>query len=67
MLSIANEVMACPSNLRMDKWHCGTTHCIGGWACVISEYARKIEAATDTETASYAMLPNYSHLSLRGQ
>jgi hypothetical protein len=62
MTTIANRVLQQPAGLRMDKWHCGHSHCIGGWACVESEYAAKIEAATDTETAAHAMLPSYSHL-----
>ena len=60
--AVADAVLERPGSLRMDKWHCGTSHCIGGHACLISEYARKIELATDTETAAHAMLPSYSHL-----
>ena len=24
-----------PKALKMDRWHCGTSHCIGGWADVL--------------------------------
>ena len=62
MKSIAETVLERPGSLRMDKWHCGTAHCVAGWACVLSEHAKKIESASDTETAGYAMLPSFSHL-----
>lgn len=73
-----------PSNLYMRSWHgrnsCGTTHCIGGFACVLSGAAgRKLEkdigfaAAAQLifecsllgEVPDFYVGPNYALLSLR--
>jgi hypothetical protein len=62
MRSVAAAVIERPGSLKMDAWHCGTSHCIGGWACVLSEYAARIEKESNAETAAHAMLPSYSHL-----
>ena len=62
MKEIAKNVLERPGSLKMDKWHCGTSHCIGGWECMLNKDAAEIEKRSDTETAAYAMLPSYSHL-----
>jgi hypothetical protein len=35
---IKSRILAEPDAFRMDYWSCGTAHCIGGWACVLSGY-----------------------------
>jgi hypothetical protein len=62
MKIIAEKVLSHPGSLRMDRWHCGTSHCVAGWECVLNEDAKKIEQASDAETAGFAMLPSFSHL-----
>ena len=57
---IAKEVVSRPGSLKMDSWHCGTSHCLAGWATVLSPVAQKIESDTDTETAGCAVLPSYA-------
>ncbi len=59
---IGESVISRPGSLKMDSWHCGTSHCLAGWAAVLSETARKIELLTDTETAGCIVIPNYSNL-----
>ena len=58
---IANEVLSRPGSLHQSDWHCGTSHCIAGHCTLVSEDARKIEEQSNTETAGYAMLPNYAN------
>ena len=58
--NISENVMSCPSNLKMDNWHCGTQHCIAGWATTLNPIAREIEKRYNTETAGFAVLPNYA-------
>jgi hypothetical protein len=39
-------------NLRMDRWHCGTTHCRAGWAVIFGgDEGAKLEEALGSETA----------------
>ncbi len=59
---IAENVLDRPGSLNMGKWHCGTSHCLAGWACILNETAAEIEQRFDTETAGDAVLPSYSHL-----
>lgn len=33
---IQEKILAEPENFNMRTWTCGTAHCIGGWACVLS-------------------------------
>jgi DNA-binding MarR family transcriptional regulator len=57
---IAQAVTERPGSLEMSKWHCGTTHCIAGWACVLNPIASELEKKFDTETAGHAVLPSYA-------
>ncbi|MBX3253949.1 MAG: hypothetical protein KF862_07385 [Chitinophagaceae bacterium] len=59
---IAKNVLDRPGSLDMSQWHCGTSHCLAGWACVLSPEAAEVEHRYDTETAGDVFLPNYSHL-----
>ena len=59
---IAHNVLERPGALNMDSWHCGTSHCLAGWACVLNPIASEIESKTDTETAGCAVLPSYANL-----
>lgn len=36
LLDIKAHILAEPDAFRMDVWSCGTAHCIGGWACMLS-------------------------------
>ena len=39
-------------NLRMDRWHCGTTHCRAGWAVIFGgDEGAKLEQALGSEIA----------------
>lgn len=33
---IQKRILKEPENFYMPTWHCGTAHCIGGWAAVLS-------------------------------
>jgi hypothetical protein len=34
---IKSRILREPQKFRMDRWSCGTAHCIGGWACVLAK------------------------------
>lgn len=36
LIRIKDRLLAEPENFEMQSWHCGSTHCIGGWAQVIA-------------------------------
>ena len=59
---IAGIVVKEPSKLKMDNWHCGTSHCLAGWAVTLRPDLQKVENKFDTETAGCVALPNYAHL-----
>lgn len=58
--AVAERIISQPSDLKMDTWHCGTSHCIGGWACIISPIASQIEKKYNTKIAASAVLPSYA-------
>ena len=62
IVKIANSVLSRPGSLKQESWHCGTSHCLGGWATIEDEsgMALRIEKAHNTETAGCAVLPNYA-------
>ena len=35
MVAVVNQILDKPSCWRQDTWHCGTSHCFGGWAQVL--------------------------------
>ncbi len=55
---IAKSILERPNSLKMDSWHCGTSHCLAGWACVINKTAMKIESEHNTEIAGCAIIPS---------
>ncbi len=63
---IADIVLADPDSLNMNGWHCGTSHCLAGWATILNDSARQIELTEGPvigpEIAGCAVLPNYAHL-----
>ncbi|SEV88518.1 hypothetical protein SAMN05428988_0115, partial [Chitinophaga sp. YR573] len=59
---IATTVNNQPGCLQMEKWHCGTSHCIAGWATILSPIAREIEQKTDTKTAGCTVIPSLAYL-----
>ena len=59
---IAVNVLERPGSLDMNSWHCGTSHCLAGWACVVNKQVMKVEKEHGTEIAGAAALPNYAHL-----
>ena len=59
---IANEVLSRPGSLKMNNWHCGTSHCIAGWACVINPVGMRVEKEHSTQIAGSALLPKYAHM-----
>ena len=40
---IKKQILAEPNTFRMDVWSCGTAHCIGGWAAVLTGWTPRIE------------------------
>jgi hypothetical protein len=50
----------------MSQWHCGTSHCLAGWACVIHPDVMKAEkeigGENGTRIAGSAALPSFAHL-----
>lgn len=62
MKEIASAVIDRPGSLDMGSWHCGTSHCIAGWACVLNKDAAALENVYTTELAGAVVLPSYSHL-----
>ena len=59
---IANNVIERPGSLNMNSWHCGTSHCLAGWACVLDEDVMEVEKKESTQIAGAAALPSYVHL-----
>ncbi len=62
MKQIADAVLSRPGSLDMGHWHCGTSHCLSGWACVLDPIAKDVEEKYNTEIAGCAVLPSYAHL-----
>lgn len=56
---VALTILENPSKLFMQSWHCGTAHCLAGWAVHLAGgigYA--IEAFTSPCIAGYILLPD---------
>ena len=34
---VVNQILAHPETWDQTRWHCGTTHCVGGWCQVLGE------------------------------
>ena len=41
--AIAEQVVNNPATLEMGKWHCGTTHCLAGWAVHLASSGYQLE------------------------
>ena len=50
--AVAVAALATPDALKMDQWHCGTSHCIAGWA----ETLFPDQARGDTATQATILL-----------
>ncbi len=63
---IAETVLSRPESLNMSKWHCGTSHCLAGWACVLNPDAMQVEKnigrEEGTRIAGSVFLPSYANL-----
>jgi len=35
---IKDKILEQPEGFQMEGWHCGTAHCIAGWAQILSGY-----------------------------
>lgn len=62
MKEIAERVVSQAHLLTMGYWHCGTSHCIGGWLCLLNEQSKEAEQKYGTQTVACALLPSYAHL-----
>ena len=58
--SVRTQVLLTPERLQMNDWHCGTSHCVAGWAQ---------ELSTDPEIKAMApwlagsrLLPRHAYL-----
>lgn len=60
--ALAKKLLATPDLLDSNHWHDGEKHCLGGWAIMMHEEARRIEQAFGSEIAASLLLPNYTHL-----
>jgi hypothetical protein len=52
--NIFSQVCATPENLNMKSWHshCGTTHCLAGWAVTIHPEGKLLESIFGTNAAA---------------
>ncbi len=44
LLEVAKAATASPDALDMGRWHCGTSHCIAGWAVHLAAGGYELEA-----------------------
>jgi hypothetical protein len=65
---VKQAILAEPDKFRMDRWSCGTAHCIAGWACLLRDIPI-VEGDFTTETVSgeYPGLVASKLLDLRGR
>jgi hypothetical protein len=52
LLEVAKAATATPDALNMSKWHCGTSHCIAGWAVHLAEGGCDLEAEMEKKVGS---------------
>ena len=43
-------------NLNMSTWHCGTSHCLAGWATTIAEKGKELEVKYGSYLAGEMLL-----------
>ena len=58
---IAKKVTEEPSCLHMSSWHCGTSHCISGWACELAEGGKELEESHGAAVAGLLLLGSEAH------
>ena len=58
---IAKKVTKDPSCLDMSSWHCGTAHCIAGWACELAKGAKALEEKHGEAVAGLLLLGPEAH------
>ena len=58
---IAAIVIADNTCLDMGIWHCGTTHCLAGWACHLNDKAKELEKTHGTQIAGLLTLGAEAH------
>ena len=46
-----------PGALDMEDWHCGTAHCLAGWAVELTPGAKEFESKTSTYLAGRLLIP----------
>jgi hypothetical protein len=59
---VAAVALASDDALQMGEWHCGTAHCIAGWAIhQAGEAGRLLESAVGPEIAGLMLLGTEAH------
>ena len=58
---IAKKVTEEPSCLHMSSWHCGTAHCIAGWACELAKGGKELEESHGPSVAGLLLLGSEAH------
>lgn len=57
LLQIRDKILEEPENFDMDNWHCGTAHCIAGWAQLMA--TKSTSPCFTNEDASDALELSY--------
>jgi hypothetical protein len=50
--AVAEAAPASPDALNMSNWHCGTSHCIAGWAVHLAPGGYELEAEMEKKVGS---------------
>jgi len=59
---IAHLVLADHEKLNMEEWHsCNTCHCLAGWAVILAEKGKELEARFETANAGLLLLGEEAH------
>ena len=60
---VTDIVLKDNDKLDISSWHdsCGTTHCLAGWACFLSDAAKELEKNHGTEIAGLLTLGAEAH------
>jgi hypothetical protein len=53
---ILTQITECPESLDMSDWHCGTAHCLAGWAVTLDPRGPELERAQGTRSAGMILL-----------
>lgn len=63
---VAETILNSPDLLDMKSWHrdalCGTTHCLAGWAIMLTPGGEMLESRVGAMTAGQLLMPSASHL-----